>query len=251
MPFRDSIAAISPPWLTRTIGGGLSYACGLVLDGIAQWEIEGVKARMPGVGTPDALYLIGRDRQLDRGPSETDDAYASRLTQAFDTWATAGAGPTLLRQLRIYFTPSTDTPIRLVSNAGVWHTINLTTDVVTKVVSSPSNWEWDAYASTRWWRGWVVIDSSVAPWTRDLWDLVGLWGDGGTWGSDATPDEVGALKRIVSKWKPAHITCMNIIVTFTATLFEASDTSPPNPDGGYGSAAGRLGIDAIFWGAVP
>lgn len=248
--FRDSIREISPPWLTGDVGGGLSYACGLELDALAQWAIEGVKARMPGVGTPDALYLIGRDRQIERGPGETDAAYVSRLSAAFDTWATAGAGPTLLREIRVWFAPSTSTPVRLVSNAGVWHTINLTTNAVTKTVSSPSNWNWDAFTSTRWWRGWVIIDSSTAPWTRDLYDLAGLWGDGGTWGSDADVAEVAHLKRIAGKWKPANMTVMNVIVTFSATLFEHTDTSPPNPSGGYGSAAGRLGVDAIFWGAV-
>lgn len=251
MAFRDSILAISPPWLLGRVGEGIQYAEGIVIDGLMQWAIEGVKASMPGVGTPDALYLIGRDMLIDRGPHEVDDHYAERLQGAVDSHRVKGSGPELLRQLAAWFSPSVATPIRLVSNRAVWHEIDLTTLIVTKT-NVGTNWTWDAYAGIRWWRGWVILDSSAGPWTADLWDDTddSLWGDGGTWGSDATVDEVAQLHRIVDKWKPAHITCVNIIVTFGATLFERADASPPNPDGTSETSLWRTGYNANFWGAV-
>jgi hypothetical protein len=244
MPFRESILEIAPPWLLGRIAQGIQYGCGLVIDALGEWAMEGVKARMPGVGTPDALPLIGRDRLIDRGPSETDANYALRLSRAFDTWATAGGAPTLLRALAVWFSPLTTTPIRLVSNSAVWHEIDLGTLIVTKTVVG-TNWGWDAF-TTRWFRGWAILDSSAAPWTPDLWGA-GNWGDGGTWGSNATVAQVAQIRGIVEKWKPAHVFVPNIIVTFSATLFEVADTSPPNPSGTSDTALWRLGYNAIFW----
>ena len=248
MPFRDSILEISPPFALGPIATAIQYAEGTVMDGLAQWAIEGVQAAMPGIGTPDALYLIGRDMQIDRGPNEADDHYASRLQGAVDSHRLKGSGPELLRQLLAWFSPSTLTPIRLVSNSAVWHEINTTTDAVTKTVVG-TNWTWDALASVRWWRGWVIIDSSTAPWTLDVWGDPGNWGDGGVWGSSMSVGDVGAIRRIVDKWKPAHITAQPIII-FNASLFEVADASPPNPNGTSDTSAWRAPLAAAFLGAV-
>jgi len=61
-----------------------------------------------------------------------------------------------------------------------------------------------------------------------------------------TTGEVASLRNIVEKWKPAHITAMNIIVTFSSTLFEVADASPPNPNGTSDTALWRMGYNAIF-----
>ncbi len=247
MPFRDSILAESPPFLTEEGGTAeaLQYGEGTAIDAMADWAIDAVMASMPGVGTYDALAYIGRDMQIDRGPNETNAHYAARLTRAYDAHALKGSGPELLRQLLGWFSPSTATPLRIVSNDAVWHSINLTTEVVTKT-DVGTNWDWDAYTATRWRRGWVIIDSSTGPWTVDLWGDPGVWGDGGTWGSTATLGEVQAIRRIVANWKPAHITCVNIIVTFSSTLFEVADASPPNPSGNGEDMTWRASVDAIF-----
>jgi len=253
MPFRDSILEISPPFLVEPGGTaeGIQYAEGLMLDVLAQWAIEGVKASMPGIGTPTALYLIGRDMQIDRGPNETDDHYAERLQRAVDSHRVRGSAPELLKQLLAHFSPSTATPIRLVSNAAVWHEINLTTEVVTKTVVG-TNWTWDGIVATEAGRlrGWVIIDSSAGPWTIDLWGDPGDWGDGGTWGSDMGVAEFAPIARIIDKWKPAHITCTSVIVTFDATLLERTDASPPNPDGDSDTSAWRAPLEAMFSGEI-
>ena len=251
MPFRDSILAISPPSLTEEGGTAeaVQYSEGVALDAIGDWMIEGVMASMPGYGTNDALYLIGIDMQIDRGPTETDAHYIDRLQGAVDSHRVKGSGGELLKQLAAWFSPSVATPIRLVNNRAVWHEINLTTLVVTKT-NVGTNWTWDGYTPTRWWRGWVIIDSSAGPWTIDVWDFTGLWGDGGTWGSSATLGDVASIRRIIDRWKPAHMTCMNIIVSFSATYFEVADASPPNPSGTSDTSLWRSGYNAAFWGGV-
>lgn len=249
MPFRDSILEVSPPSLLGPIATANQYAVGVALDAIVDWMIDGVKASMPGSGPEDALAYIGRDMQIDRGPNETSAHYIERLRNAIPSHRIRGNGGEMLRQLTAWFSPSTLTPIRLVSNNAVWHEINLTTEVVTKT-DVGTNWDWDAYTAVRWWRGWVIIDSSAGPWTIDLWGDPGDWGDGGTWGSDATPGDIGALRNIIDKWKPARMVCKNIIVTFDATLFERTDASPPNPNGNGEISAWRASLSAAFWGGV-
>jgi hypothetical protein len=249
MPFRDSIVEVSPPWLTERggVAEAIQYAEGLVVDAIGQMMIEGVKAAMPGIGTTEALSLIGRDMQIDRGPLETDQHYVDRLRVAIDSHRVKGSAGELLKQLSAWFSPSVATPIRLVSNAAVWHEINLTTLVVTKTVVG-TNWTWDALTATQWSRGWVVIDSSAGPWFPEgLWGSPGAWGDGGTWGSTATPGEVAAIRRIVDTWKPAHIQATNIIVSFSAGQFSRTNASPPNPSGNSDQPSWRLGYNAAFW----
>lgn len=256
MPFRDSIQAISYPPLTEEGGTAeaVQYAEGDVMDAIADWMTEGVKASMPGIGTPDADYLIGIDMQIDRGPNETSTHYETRLRKAVDSHRIQGSPPELLRQLLAWFSPSTVTPLRLVSDSAVWHEIDTSTEVVTKTVVG-TNWTWDSFTwngtTGRWHRGWVIIDSSSGPWANDgVWGDPGTYGDGGTWGCTATPAEVVSIRNIVDRWKPAHITCMNIIVTFDASLFERTDASPPNPDGTSDAAAWRVGYDAAFWKGI-
>src|SRR6476620_9838119 len=119
MGFRQSILEISPPFLLGPIGEANQYSAGVALDGLGDWMIEGVLASMPGYGTNDALHLIGRDMQIDRGPNETDAHYIDRLQGAIASHRIRGNGGELLRQLLAWFSPSTDTPIRLVSNRAV------------------------------------------------------------------------------------------------------------------------------------
>lgn len=244
--FRDSIAAISPPWLQGAVAGGVQYAEGIILDALAEWAAQGVKASMPGYGTPSALYLVGRDMQIDRGPNETDAAYTIRLQNAVNTWATAGNAGTLLQQLAAYFSPSTATPIRLVSDRAIWQEINFSTNVVTQT-NVGNNWNWDG--TVKWWRGWAIVDSTAGPWTAKKWGDGHKWGDGTTWGSTATAGEVAAIQGLVAKWKPANVAAQ-VIVAFSSTLFVRTNASPPNPSGTSNTPLWRNGVNAIFWAGV-
>ncbi len=247
--FRDSIAAVSPPWLTRTVGGGILYAFGLAMDGLAQWATEGIQAAFPGVGTPDALGHIGNDRQIDRGPNESDDDYAARLSASFDTWRGAGNAFTILPELAAFFSPSTPTRVLLVSNNSVWH--SLVSGVVTKTVGS-ANWLWDLIPG-RWWRGWVVIDSVGGPWAPRVWGHAGdFWGDGQLWGLTATFDEVTRVQRIVQKWKPANVFVYGIVINFNASHFDPAHAAGGgvNPDGTWSIPANRFSDAAYLDGGA-
>ena len=251
MTIRDSFAAIVPPWLAERVAARLQWSIGLVLD--AHWDMvrEGVKARMPGEGTDEALPAIGADRLIERGPSESAESYAARLSASFDTWRGAGNPHKLLEQLRAYFLPNPPR-IRAVSDAGVWHEIDPITAAITRTKTSPSNWVWDGYSaptsSPRWWRGWIVIDSSAGPWSQWLIGEPGITlGDGHTLGSTATVDDVTSIRRIVRKWKPAHVHVHDVIITFAETRFQPSDAPGVDmPAGDYADFAARA-TDAAYW----
>lgn len=258
MPFRDYANAISTPWLRKKVGGGLLYAKGLILDALTDWLSIGVKARFPDQAPPDALGFIGNDRQIDRGPAEPDSGYKTRLRRASDTWRNAGGGRTILTQLAAYFTGIAQPPLRLVSDSSVWHVYDWATGLVARSKPSPANWIWDSLTGVRWWRGWVIIDSSSGPWTRHKWGSGGKWGSSGTtWGSSATKQEVISIARIINKWKPAHVATsfpatdapqgvVWVVVCFSSTLFRSTDTAPPNPNGNYDVAANR-DPNATYW----
>lgn len=254
MPFRDAIEGISPPFLLGENGRRIQYTAGLMIDVLAQWAIEGVKASMPGIGTPTANPMNGRDMGMEQGPTEPDADFAIRLQGSVDEHRRGGSPAVLLDQIAAFLSPK-QWPIRLVSNSGVWHEYDYGTGLTTKTIVG-SNWNWDGL-TTRWHRGWVVIDASSA-------EQVGMFavpvrGTGlkrGTGqvrgGAPSARAWAQGLKRVIGSGtlgKPANVYVEHIIVIFDPTLFARTNTSPPNPDGEYGDAAQRA-ADAIYVGGV-
>lgn len=249
----DGPEAKDTPWLRGHVGGTILFAFRTVLDALSDRLREGVKLPFPNKDVPSALGYIGNDRNIERGPTQTHEGYAAQLQRAFDTWRNAGGARTILAQMRLYFAPGDGPPMRLVSTLGdssasQWHVMNPSTGVVTKSVVAPPNWVWDAN-TTRWWRGWVILDGSGI-WTLDRWGDPGDWGDGGTWGSNMSEGEAVSLRKIARKWKPAHVYVPQYIVTLDPTLFESTDASPPNPNGNGEDASWRGALDAIFLGPI-
>ncbi len=211
---------------------------------------QGVKARFPGAGTPQALPYLSRDRMIYRGIDEPDATFAERLSGAFDSWQICGSPHELLRQLRAHFLATAVPSIRVVSDRGVWHEIDMSTGEITRTISSPTNWTWDSYSfevadadTQRWWRGWVVIDMSLGPWSPGpVYGTPGLtYGDGAVYGlSGATHNDVLELQRLVRTWKPKHMHCVHIITTFDAALFNPGDAPGyPMPDETFDEPSNR------------
>lgn len=245
--FSTSLRAIAVAWLKGPTADALLTSPTTVLNALAGWAVQGVRAKFPDLAPPDALGYIGNDRNLERGPAQTDAGYAVQLRRAFDTWRVAGNASTVLRQLAAYFAGAATPPLRVVSDSAIWHEYDWPTNGVTKTKVG-TNWQWDGLTGTRWWRGWVIINSTSGPWTRHLWGSGGdRWGSSGrTWGSSATRSEVESIIRIVKKWKPAHVHAIYVIVTFDNTLFRRTDNSPPNPNGDYDNPVNR-DTRAIYW----
>lgn len=227
--FRKFVEDSSPPWLTDDVGGTILHAFGSVLDAMAARGKEGVKLRFPTISTPTSLGYIGDDKDIERGPLQTDLSYSEQLHFAVDTWKHAGSPFSILPQLRYYFYPNTVPDMRTVTNYyGTWHILNTGTGEVTKFPLE-DNWNWLPDTSIVWWWGHVIIDGTVY-WILDYWNLGGDWGDGGVWGSNMTQTDADSLNRIVSKWKPKNVRAQ-IVIIFNTALFTKDNSLAANVDG--------------------
>lgn len=197
--YRQHLEAISPTLLLgavakRFIVGSLS----LIADSIAEWSVQsGRAACFTDPSQPaDALSLLGEERLSPRYAIDTDATFQARLKNSWERWKQGGSLQGMLDELTAF---------------GV--TAELVFD---------NEWNWDG---NDWWsRFWVVITRH--PWTgpRSLGDgseLDGTW----TLGSSATPEEVDTVRKIVRRWKPAHMKCSHIIVVFDEAGF---DSDPPD-----------------------
>jgi hypothetical protein len=79
--FRDLAKFKLPAWWLEGDGGAITDSVISFLDIAAQKARDGLTARMPRTAGPSALALIEDERMILRGRSETDAAYAERLTQ--------------------------------------------------------------------------------------------------------------------------------------------------------------------------
>jgi hypothetical protein len=98
--FTEFLANLPIPWLVGgTNGSNDAAAQGAVLDQQVSLIKQATKAHMPGQAPTDALPVIGGDRQLEQGPTETNANFITRLKTAWDDWARAGTALELLVQL--------------------------------------------------------------------------------------------------------------------------------------------------------
>lgn len=145
--FRDTLRKISPPWLQRGLAEKIGYAIAVQIDAISDVATAGVFARYPGLGTPTALQLIGRERRIRRGRLETDASYAGRLRRWLVDHPRRGGPYALLEQLRAYFSAA-PFPIHLASISGVRYVLDVD-GAITRDVPAVRN-------KARWAR-WVLL----------------------------------------------------------------------------------------------
>jgi hypothetical protein len=173
----------------------------------------GVKARWPGLGPPDALYLQGQGFDIERFPGESDDVYTARLQKAWQTHRLAGTSAAIVESLRAY---------------GI---------VDVQVVE---DWE-GSFAPGSWYsRFWVILGPDFG--TLGLEPLAMPFSLGNaTLGTTATPEHVRAIKRQILKWKDTHGYPVGVLLRFGDPAVLGLGLSMPFPLGG----AKRSGV--AFW----
>lgn len=82
-------------------GAAFMRSLGITKDFYAARARQAVKMRFPSFASTDALGAIGDERLIDRGPTETDAAYAARLRDAWNAWTFGGTAFGLLTALTI------------------------------------------------------------------------------------------------------------------------------------------------------
>jgi hypothetical protein len=105
--FRTAIKAISPGPFRDGTSERYMYTFGLIFDALMQKMVEGQLARMPMKCAPAFLSIIGSDRLINQGLTESTDSYRVRLRKAFETWRIAGSARSVLVQALGYLLSST------------------------------------------------------------------------------------------------------------------------------------------------
>lgn len=88
--FRTSVKSISPGFFRAGTSERYLYVIGLMVDALMQKMVEGQLARMPMKCAPSFLPIIGSDRLINQGLTESVDSYRVRLRRAFEAWQLAG-----------------------------------------------------------------------------------------------------------------------------------------------------------------
>jgi hypothetical protein len=243
LTFRDTIARITPPWLSGFWGSRLLYAMALQMDLLAETTVLAVRARFPTGEIAGQLPRIGRDRAIRRGIFESNAAYARRLQGWLDVRRVATTAFGLLDQLAALLAPHA-LKMRVVNDSGDWYTRNA--DGSREFVSVPGSWPWDsARPSTRFW---VILYAPATLWVNDAtWADPGAWGDGGTIGSTATPEQVEAVRNTIRDCRAAHTLCQNIIVAFDGSALIPAGAADPD---GHWDLWSHRNSQYVYWDGV-
>lgn len=102
--YRDAILRYWP-WSQDGNIARVLYAMGTQFDSLADILVGGIRARFPGVYSDESLPLIGRERRIRRGLTESATAYAVRLCGWLDQHPYRGNPYALLAQLHAFLAP--------------------------------------------------------------------------------------------------------------------------------------------------
>jgi hypothetical protein len=199
--FRDTIRQISPPWLRRGNNEKFAYALGVVIDDFGDALVAGLKLRFPGVYSDESLPLLGRERRIRRGRTESTTIYAVRLNRWLTDHRRRGGPYALLAQLYAHYAPN-NFPIELIYRSGR----RFSMDVAGAVVRDDTTWTFDAVTASKWARWLLVFHWPIAIDDSGEWDSdPALWDDDATvWDSNLTPSDIEDLRLLPKEWNAAH-----------------------------------------------
>lgn len=90
---------LPPGWLTQPYGGAWANAQGITKDALLEQMKEGMLARYPLSAPLDGIGVIGQDRGMQQGITETLASYQERLQNVWGEWSVSGMAWGLLSQL--------------------------------------------------------------------------------------------------------------------------------------------------------
>lgn len=96
--FRTSVKAISPGFLRAGTSERYMYVMALMMDAFMQKMVEAGLAHMPTRCDPSFLPVIGSDRLIGQGVTESTASYRVRLQRAFESWQLAGSARAIMGQ---------------------------------------------------------------------------------------------------------------------------------------------------------
>lgn len=229
--YRRIFKRLLPYWLTEGEGELVLYSLGLLKDATAEYARQALLARFPSYAPLDALDVIGRDRRIVRGISETIGDFRARLRGWRQALRFRGNAFSMLRQIRAYCGPTVR--VRSVDRRGNWYTIDR--DGTESVSLKTSNWNWDALGPERFSRFWIIIypdagspwalaPSAIAAWAAETDTHL-------TYSMSMTTEHAATIRDIIRVWQPDGTRCEWVIVAFGDASF---DPTAPEPDGTWG-----------------
>jgi hypothetical protein len=254
--FRTAFYKLLPRWATSGEHEKVLYSLGAVKDIFVQAFYDGLTARFPTYAGASALALIGEDRGIPRGRTETAPHYAERLKR----WRNPrghrvrGNAFALLEQVSEYFGGIQVESIDVAGNHFVRDADG------TESATHGESWDWDGDTASwsRFWlilrplpealefRGWGTWDEAAAEFaTWDDWAATGA-----TWDSSgATPEDVAAIRGLLRPpvaWKPAGTRGEYAIVVLQDRAIPIT-IDPAGQD--WDTAAGRAAASSVlrFW----
>jgi len=216
---RDGIADNSVGFLRRFWGSRLMYALTVVFDALIDVVAYGLRAKYPSFASPRGLAVIARDRGIVRGIAEADSRLATRCLQWLDDRKTRGNPLALMRQIRGYC--GDQVAIRIVNNAGAWHSLDA--NGVWSYQAPNGNWDWDGV--DKWWRFWVIIYPNGLWSSTETFGETYKFGEETAFGSTITPQQCQDLIAIIRDWSAEPAKCSHVIIAFDPASFSPSATT--------------------------
>jgi hypothetical protein len=198
--FRDEARNVAPWWAARDSSriGKLLYTIGLQLDGLADAAVAAIKMRYPGLYSTDSLALIGRERRIQRGPEESDEAYAARLQRWWEDHRRRGGPYAMLEQIFAFWSPA-PFPVDLLYRNGRRFVMDEDGEIERDIIA----WEQDEEPE-KWARWWLFYEWPHSIAADGAWGSAGTYDDGGVWDSDLTVEEVANIRAVPTEWNNAH-----------------------------------------------
>jgi hypothetical protein len=243
--FRHAFYKLVPEHFARGEGELVLYALTRILDAYDAIFRDGLQARFPSYAGAKALELIGADRGIFRGRSETTTHYVARLRR----WRyprghrTRGSAFALLEQVSEYWGGMT------VATYDVNQTAHgRSADGTQETFLYDTGWDWDGVGLAAMSRFWLVLVPGTDVPSIIAWPTMGTgltWG-GGTFRNIAarsvtlgqqgvTPGDIRAMRRLFTgtfQWKPAG--------TRTDYAILDLDGAAVVPGGLWGTVRGRV-----------
>lgn len=211
MSLRDSLGDYTPrrfadalpdfaSWGWRTL-----WSVALSADAFTAWSIQGLRARLPGVGTPTALSVISRDRAIVRGRVESEADHVARLANWLELHESRARMVGMTREVQNYLGRT---------NGGQWHTVACVSRRGTWGIRRASGeyeyhdpgtlavtWDWDSVShperAALWSDMWIIVwPPGYEPHVAQQWP-----GPDSSYGHDAPQTQVATLRELVTTWR--------------------------------------------------
>jgi len=237
--FRDLAYDFSPAYLQGYQGQRYVLVLSMYYDMLGDAAAYAVRARFPLTAPSDALPWLASDRQIDRGPSESVEAYNIRLVAWLDLWRRAGSAASVIGAIAAYsaglYEVETVAESLTAPSLSSWDVYDPATTQTTNQHVAPANWDWDSRGERG--RAWVVIQGGG--WTQlgPVWGAF-TWGTSSSsacWGFSGNATELPFIRSQIAKWRTAGVRVPWIIMSWDATWFQPTSPAGKLPAGDYGT----------------